>query len=94
MDALHTLGTRWLDQAADRAALWSDYTLHAVIQTFPYAPERGIRTTDWVELVSHISAAKEEDPIQTAERLAMYVKTYRERFQKELSPVQVKENQA
>ena len=86
----------WLDEAREHAASgWDDRVLAAVLDHWPYDPNpTGVRRADWVELVAHVSLRRDEDPIQTAERLALYVSTYRERYQKTLTPVQVKETQA
>lgn len=84
----------WLNAARDYALTWTDHTLEAVLAAFPYDDRVGIRRADWVELVAHVSLTREEEPTAAAERLASYVAAYRERYQKTLTPVQVKETQA
>lgn len=83
----------WIEDAFQHAEEWTERTLEAVMAAFPYPPERSVRPMDWVALVSHVSLRRGEEPTETAERLALYVAAYRERYQKELSPVQVKETQ-
>ena len=83
---MKTLGTEWLEAANAAACEWPERTLEAVAAHFPYPPERGVRAVDWVELVAHVSQANGEDPIQTAERLALYVQAYREAHQVSLTP--------
>lgn len=68
---------------------WPDATLDAVVSLFPYPPERHIRMSDWVVLVALTSMKRAEDPISVAQRLASYVKSYRERFARTLPPTQL-----
>lgn len=83
----------FLDAAHHVAEEWPDPTLQAVDAHFPYPPERGVRMSDWIELVAHVSTHKEEDPIQCAERLALYCQTYAERYRKQPLPATVMRSQ-
>lgn len=83
----------WIQDALDSADAWTEHTLEAVMARFPYPPERNVRPMDWVALVAHVSLRRGETPTDAAERLALYVKAYRERYQTTISPVQVKETQ-
>ncbi len=84
----------WIDHAKMYADTWHRQELEAVKASFPYAlhPNR-VRMEDWVALVAHVSLTRREDPLQAAERLAMYVSTYRERYGRHLSPDTVRKNQ-
>lgn len=77
----------FLDATQAQVAAWSDATLGRVIRSSPYVVENptGVRPADWVELVAHVAAKKGQDPVDTAERLALYVTTYREVHRKTLS---------
>ena len=83
----------WIDAAFQVAEGWTDRTLEAVMASFPYQDQKRVRPSDWVALVAHVSSQREEEPTMAAERLASYVSAYRERYQKELTPVQVKGTQ-
>lgn len=83
----------WLASAQAQAAAWTDRTLHAVQAAWPYPPDSGVRMRDWVTLVAHVSHTRAEDHTQTADRLATYVHTYQERYQRTLTPAKLKESQ-
>lgn len=84
----------WIDAAQAVSAEWPDSTLIPVLARFPYdAHGTGVRRQDWLVLVAHVSRRRGEDPIQCAERLANYVTAYRERYDRTLTPVQVKGTQ-
>lgn len=88
-------GLNWIREAEDRAASWPDRTFQAVRAASPYDAENptGVRASDWMALVAHVSHRREEEPTETAHRLRSYVLAYRERYQKTLNPNQVKETQ-
>lgn len=87
-------GLDWIREAEGRAAEWPTSVLQGVLAAWPYGENpRGVRRSDWVVLVAHVSHRRDELPTMTAERLALYVSSYRERYQKTLSPNQVKETQ-
>lgn len=85
----------FLDATASQVARWTDAELGRVIRSSPYLTDNptGVRPTDWVELVAHVSTKKGTDPVDTAERLALYVTTYREVHQKTLAPSVVEASQ-
>jgi hypothetical protein len=83
----------FLDEARDRATTWSDTQLLGVISRSPYPEGSGVRATDWVELVAHVSAGHGEPPETCAERLALYVTSYREAHAVTLKPDTVKASQ-
>lgn len=72
--------------------MWPTATLRHVMRANPYAGT-GVRETDWLILVAHVSTQKDEDPLATAERLSLYVTTYREAHAALLMPTVVTENQ-
>jgi len=75
----------WLDRARIRVETeWSDLELEAVVSRFPYPPERGVRLMDWVLLVAHVHQNTGETSETCAERLALYCRTYAERYNTKL----------
>jgi hypothetical protein len=85
----------FLDVTAAWVATWPGHVLLQVVRASPYLEENptGVRPADWVELVAHVSAKKGTEPVATAERLALYVTTYREVHRKTLSPKAVEASQ-
>lgn len=86
-------GTGWLDTAEDIALGWPTATLRHIMRANPYQGT-GVRDTDWLILVAHVSSQRAEDPMATAERLSLYVTSYREAHKALLMPTIVKENQS
>lgn len=85
----------FLDATQLQVALWSDATLGRVMRTSPYLDDNpsGVRPQDWVELVAHVCTKRGTEPEATAERLALYVETYREVHRKTLTPAAVEASQ-
>lgn len=83
------------EDAQALAACWHTQELAAVLASNPYLAENptGVRPEDWVILVAHVSGVREEDPLVCAERLALYVTTYREAHRKTLTPESVRKTQ-
>lgn len=81
----------WLTDARRIAAGWSADTMGRVVETFPYPERQGVREEDWVLLVAHTAATRQEAPVAAAERLALYVTTYAERYREAPDPATLKE---
>lgn len=63
---------------------WTEDTMEAVMDAFPYADHQRVTMRTWVSTVAQVAHGKAEDPATTAERLALYAKTYAERYATEL----------
>lgn len=86
---------RWLDEAQEFADAWAPPLLFSVQVCNPYlvANPNGVRVEDWVKLVAHVALRREEQPLATATRLALYVKAYRESYHRTLSLVAIRDAQ-
>jgi hypothetical protein len=68
----------WIREAQDEAADWPTSTLDAVVEAKPADLDR-VPAWAWATAVACARGA-DETPEQTADRLASYVRVYRERY--------------
>lgn len=85
----------WLAEAEEYAATWPRDVLRSVQAHNPYRDHNctGVRPEDWLKLVAHVSLRRREAPLMCADRLNLYVTTYRETHMRTLHPETVRDGQ-
>lgn len=81
----------WLATARQSTGEWPESTVARVEALFPYPPHRHVRMEDWLLLVARVAATRSDEPVATAERLALYVAAYAERYRDAPDPETLKE---